>query len=72
MSTAQIERRLKALEAELADLKSQLRLGGRTPKKGWKQIVGSFAGDPLHTKVMRLGRQYREAQRPGGKRGKRR
>ena len=65
MSTVQIEKRLKAIEAELAQLKAELKSKNKsTSKKGWRAIVGSFAGDPLHAEAMRLGRKYRESQRP--------
>jgi hypothetical protein len=70
MSNAQIEQRLKVIETELAELKAELKSKNKTSsKKGWRAIVGSFAGDPLHAEAMRIGRKYREAQRP--KRGKR-
>ena len=65
MSTVQLERRLKALEEEVARLKATLRGNSTSARKGWKYILGSFAGDPLHEEAMRLGRRYREAQRPG-------
>ena len=29
----------------------------------WKQIIGTFADDPAHEEAMRLGREYRLAQR---------
>jgi hypothetical protein len=70
MSNAQIEQRLKAIETELAELKAELKRKNKpSSKKGWRAIVGSFAGDPQHAEAMRLGRRYRESQRP--KRGKR-
>jgi hypothetical protein len=68
MSTVQIEKRLKAVEAELARLKAEIRNGNNSAPTGWRHIVGSFAGDPLHAKAMKLGRQYRESQRPKSKR----
>jgi hypothetical protein len=68
MSTAEIERRLRAVEGELARLKAEMKRGAKPPKKGWRNIVGSFAGDPLHAEAAKLGRQYREAQRPKRKR----
>ena len=70
MSTVQIEQRLKAIETELAQLKAEVKSKNKSSsKKGWRAIVGSFAGDPKHAEAMRLGRKYRESQRP--KRGKR-
>jgi hypothetical protein len=70
MSTVQIEKRIKAIESELAELKAELKYKNKpSSKKGWRAIVGSFAGDPLHAQATQLGRKYRESQRP--KRGKR-
>jgi hypothetical protein len=67
MSPAQIEKRLKAVEDELARLKAEIKgaADSNTPKRGgWRAIVGSFTGDPLHAKAMKLARQYRQSQRP--------
>jgi hypothetical protein len=70
MSTPQIKKRLKAIEDELARLKADINGGQPPPKRGggWRAVVGTFAGDPLHAKAMKLGRQYRQSQRPKSKR----
>jgi hypothetical protein len=64
MSTAQLERRLQAVEAELARLNARLAASNGPHVDDWRSTIGSFAGDPYHAEAMRLGRQYREAQRP--------
>jgi len=64
MSTAQIEKRLKALESEVAELRAEVSAKGEAPKKGWRAIVGTFANDPLHAQAMRLGRKFRKSLRP--------
>ncbi|HSI36861.1 MAG: hypothetical protein ACAI43_05610 [Phycisphaerae bacterium] len=72
MSTAQLERRLKALEDEMALLKRAVASGsGGSTKGGWRAVVGAFANDPLYAKAMALGRKYRESLRPSRKRGAR-
>jgi len=63
MGPAQLEKRLAALEEELARLKSQVE---RTDalKAWWERIAGTFHDDPVYDKAMKLGRQYRRSLRP--------
>jgi hypothetical protein len=63
MTTTEIERRLTALEDEMAFLKS----GARSQNRWWDKIAGAFANDPLFEEAMRAGRQWREAETPGSK-----
>jgi hypothetical protein len=63
MSAASLEARVEALETEVRHLKDLIDKGQR--KRGWKIIIGAFANDPLYDEAMRLGREYRESQRPG-------
>jgi len=70
MSTAQIEKRLRELEGEVARLKARIDGKGQAPKTGWRSIVGTFAGDPLHAEAMKLGQQYRRSLRPKRRKGK--
>lgn len=64
MTNAELEKRIVALEAEVALLKKE-----RTKKSEseeipwWKQHLGIFADDPMHEEAMRLGREYRESQK---------
>ncbi|MCI0490665.1 MAG: hypothetical protein L0229_29075 [Blastocatellia bacterium] len=64
MAVSQIERRVAALEAEVAQMKEQLEKA--IPQKGdWlDDIYGAFADDPHFEEAMRLGREYRESLRP--------
>ena len=64
MGTVPLKHRVEALEAEVARLKTKLENGPASPRPWWEQVWGSFAGDPAFQEAMRLGRQYREAQRP--------
>lgn len=61
MSDTEIEARLIALEAEVAQLKEQRQTSAATP--WWEEILGSFANDPVYDEAMQLGRQYRESLR---------
>lgn len=64
MTAEQLEKRVEALERELAELRSHLqRLGPETP--WWERIAGTFHDDPIHEKAMKLGREYRRSLRPG-------
>lgn len=65
MTTAQLEERLLALEKTVAEMKTQL---GGTPNRArrwWVEGAGRFANDPVFDEMVRLGREYRESQRPG-------
>jgi hypothetical protein len=68
MGPAQIEKRVEALEEELARLKSKVE--GKPPlKPWWERIAGTFQDDPVYEKAMKLRRQYRPSLR--GTHGKR-
>ena len=66
-----LEKRLAAVEQEIAQLKMQL--AGSREKPWWEKISGTFANDPAYKEAARLGREYRESLRPkptkGAKRG---
>jgi hypothetical protein len=78
MAAEQLERRVTALEAEVARLRDRLekvdaqREAVNQSEPWWRKIAGTFEGDPIYAEAMRLGRQYRESLRPKlGKRPKR-
>jgi hypothetical protein len=62
MTTAQIEKRLTAVEEELAALKAALMSAPRRPDNWVEDMAGTFAGDPLFEEAVRLGRKWREAE----------
>jgi hypothetical protein len=64
MSAKELEARVIALEAEVARLRARLDENGADTRPWWKQIAGTFEGDPYYAEAMRLGRNYRESLRP--------
>lgn len=65
MSISEIEKRLAAVEAEVANLKAERAVAApQRPIDTFRQISGLFAGDEAFLEAMRLGRQWRESQRP--------
>jgi hypothetical protein len=64
MATADIERRVAALEEEVARLKARLEGSPPAEKPWWDEIYGTFANDPIYEEAMRLGREWRESFRP--------
>ena len=63
MTNNEIEKILKMLEAEVDFLKSKVEKNGdKSGMPWWKQIIGTFADDPMHEEAMRLGREYRLSQ----------
>jgi hypothetical protein len=70
MSAEQLESRVAALETEVANLKARLAGPEKAKEPWWKQIIGTFAGDPYYAEAMRLGRKYRESTRPKSRKKK--
>ena len=55
-----LEKRVKELEKQVAELKARLiSLDGT---KDWRRTVGIFQNDPDFEEAVRLGREYREQQ----------
>lgn len=64
MATSALERRVRAIEAELEELRARVSAGAQDNRPWWERIWGCFAGDPTFHEVVRLGRQYRKSFRP--------
>ena len=66
MAATSVEERLATLETEVARLKQALPSGAAAhpPKPWWEEIRGIFKDDPHYEEAMRLGREWRAAQRP--------
>jgi len=67
MPSTSFEKRLAALEEEVARLKSRVESTGAS-SPWWERIAGTFEKDPVYEKARKLGREYRESQRPDASR----
>ena len=63
MTTAELEMRVTCLEKEIVLLKDRVEQNA-APVPWWEKIAGTFANNDAHEEAMRLGREYRLAQRP--------
>jgi hypothetical protein len=63
MSNLTLEERVAAVEAEVISLKKE-KQPPAVEAPWWEQIRGIFKDDTAYAEAMRLGREYREAQRP--------
>ena len=68
MASESLESRVAALEVEVARLRQDVEC--QPSPHSWRLMIGAFANDPIYEEAMRLGRRYRESQKP--KRPKRR
>jgi hypothetical protein len=58
---ARLESRVKQLEADVRGLKARLQT---VPESPWyRQILGTFADDPVFDEIVRLGGELRAAER---------
>ncbi len=64
MGMAELEKRLQALEVEVAELRRRLQGKDVDERPWWEKIAGTFAGDRSFLEAMKLGREYRESLRP--------
>jgi hypothetical protein len=60
MSIAQLEKRLAAVEAELAKLKNSVQPEDEGRLPWWRRITGRFEGDRMYARAMKLGKEYRK------------
>lgn len=64
MKTAEIEKRLTAIELAIEQMKETRRDVRSQPIAFLKRIKGAFEDDEAFREAMRLGRQWRKRQRP--------
>ena len=69
MTLSALEKRIAALEAELATIRRKIDAAGNS-QPWWERIAGTFAHDPIYEEAMKLGRKYRESLRPKNDRAK--
>lgn len=58
-----IEKRVAVLEKEVASLRKKVERT-ESPGNWWERIAGTFQNDPIYKQAMKLGREYRMAQKP--------
>lgn len=63
MTNTELESRISILETEMALIKSKIEKKEETKTPWWEEIAGTFADDQIYDEAMRLGREYRLAQR---------
>ncbi len=60
-----IEQRLENVERELAEIKGEIKT--LIPRPNWiSAMSGTFTDDPEFDEVLRLGKEFRQADRPKG------
>ena len=59
-SIKDVEQRLRQVEKDLAEIKAALASGSEQP--WYRQIVGTFANDPVYAEIVRLGRLIRRGK----------
>lgn len=60
MMLQQLEKRVDALERDVAELREQMR--HRQPFLSMRDTFGMFANDPEFDEIVRLGREYRDQE----------
>lgn len=68
MAKTALALRVANLEAEVAQLKTQLAKPEEKTGDWLDDIFGAFDNDPIYAEAMRLGREYRKSLRPKPKR----
>jgi len=62
-----LRRRLDELETRVNDLgrlMTAVKPVPAGPQRWWRAQVGAFADDPVYAEIARLGREWRDSQRP--------
>ena len=67
---ADLEKRVAALEGEVARLRHDLAASSAKQQPWWEEVAGVFADDPAFEEAMRLGREWRESFKPNTSRKK--
>jgi len=67
MSSSALEKRVAALEEELARLRRRIETT-ESSRPWWERIAGTFEKDPVYEQAMKMGREYRQSLNPARKR----
>ena len=68
MSAETLEKRIEALEREVAELKRQLQREKAEDLPWYIKNAGMFKDDPIFDEIVERGKQYRESLRPKSRR----
>lgn len=63
MAISELEERLTRLEAEVDALKRERAAPSSVKMPWWEEVRGTFKDNPAYVEAMRLGREWRQAQR---------
>lgn len=64
MSVETLEERVEKLESKVREVEEQLVDQVSSKKRGWRWFVGINANDPHFEEAVRLGQEWRNADRP--------
>ncbi len=64
MATETLEERVEKLESKLQEVQEQLAQPPSAKKRGWRWFVGIYADSPDFEEVVRIGQEWRNADRP--------
>ena len=64
MAAETLEERVQKLESTVQAVQAQLAQQPLAPKRGWRWFVGIDANNPHFEEAVRLGQEWRNADRP--------
>jgi hypothetical protein len=64
MATETLEERVEKLESKVREVQEQLAQQPSAQKRGWRWFVGIDANNPHFEEAVRLGQEWRNADRP--------
>ncbi|MDQ2733166.1 MAG: hypothetical protein M3Y56_16055 [Armatimonadota bacterium] len=64
MPTGTLEERVQKLESTIQEVQEQIAQPPSVKKRGWRWFVGIDANNPHFEEAVRLGREWRYADRP--------
>lgn len=64
MAAGTLEERVEKLESKLQEIQEQLAQQPSGKKRGWRWFVGIDANNPHFEEAVRLGQEWRNADRP--------